>query len=87
MPQSDTVRRHVALVDDAALRFGMDLQDAAIRGVLRVDEISEAVARCTLCSNPEACEVWLAKKSKKSGSLPAFCRNKKLFARLGGLVT
>lgn len=87
MPQSDTVRRHVALVDDAAACIGMDLQEAAIRGALRIDEISDAVARCADCANPEGCEAWLSADNGKRGALPSFCRNKKLFGRVGGMLT
>ncbi|MCP4819979.1 MAG: hypothetical protein GY883_12375 [Shimia sp.] len=84
MPQSETVKRHVALMDDAAARVGMDLQEAAIRGALRVEEIQRAVTRCTGCTQSEACEVWLAGSGTE---LPEFCANKAMFERVGGRLT
>ncbi|TCL08852.1 hypothetical protein BXY66_0893 [Shimia isoporae] len=87
MPKAQNLRRHVALMDNAARRVGMDLQEAAIRGALRVDEISDAVVRCTNCPKPDACEAWLMKGPGTKGDLPEFCRNKVMFSRVGAVLT
>jgi hypothetical protein len=77
------LRHHAALLDDTASRLGMDLQEAAIRGALRFDEISEAVLRCTTCSEPEACAKWL-KADDAVVAAPHYCRNTQLLKRLQG---
>ena len=77
------LRHHAALLDDTASRLGMDLQEAAIRGALKFDEISEAVLRCTTCSQPEDC----AQRLQEDGAVvatPHYCRNTALLKRLQG---
>lgn len=84
MPQSQTVKRHVRLMDDVATRVGMNLQEAAIRGALRIEEIQKAVTRCGACPDPDACEAWLAGSEQ---SVPPFCQNKAMFERVGRRLT
>ncbi len=43
------LKTHAALFDRMAETVGLDLQEEAISGRLRFDEISEAVLRCTRC--------------------------------------
>jgi hypothetical protein len=81
MPHTKTVRRHVDLLEDAAGIFGIDLQDAAIRGTLQMDEIADAVLRCTSCSDPDACEGLVKSSHGAAPSLPPFCQNIVLFQR------
>ncbi len=75
------LRLHAALLDDTGSRLGMDLQEAAIRGALKFEEISDAVLRCTTCSEPEACAHWL-KEEDAVVAAPHYCRNTKLLKRL-----
>ena len=82
MPQTQKIKRHAALFDGAASRIGVDLQEAAIRGALRFEEISEAVVRCTGCPKPDDCAVWLAQEGGPADGLPAYCRNIPLLDRL-----
>lgn len=75
------LRLHAALLDDTASRLGMDLQEAAIRGALKFEEISDAVQRCSTCSEPEACAHWLQEEGAAVAA-PHYCRNTKLLKRL-----
>jgi hypothetical protein len=81
--QSDkTLKRHAALVDRMAGTLGLDLEESALRGELRVDEIGDAVLACTGCESPGACEHWLDAHGDGSDQPPDYCRNAGLFARL-----
>ena len=77
------LRHHAALFDDTASRLGLDLQEAAIRGALKFEAISDAILRCTGCSEPEACARWL-KEEGAVVAVPQFCRNTNLLKRLQG---
>ncbi|MCG7519360.1 DUF6455 family protein [Ruegeria sp. Ofav3-42] len=81
MPGKDTLKRHAELVDNMATRVGVDLEDAAISGKVTIDEISEAVIRCSACSNPDHCEGLLAEPDH-DGKTPEYCKNKELLDRL-----
>ncbi len=59
MQHPRTLKRHAALVDGMATARGIDLEETLMRGEISVDEISDAVLRCTACSNPEHCAGWL----------------------------
>ncbi|WP_270728356.1 DUF6455 family protein [Shimia sp. Alg240-R146] len=82
MPHIPKLRRHVALMDEAAKRIGMDLQEAALCGALEVREIEQAVERCMRCPLPDTCETWRLTAENKAHGLPPFCRNKDLFNRI-----
>ncbi|KPA23178.1 hypothetical protein shim_14730 [Shimia sp. SK013] len=82
MPNIPKLRRHVALMDEAAKRIGMDLQEAAIRGALAVGEIQQAVERCTRCPLPDVCETWRAPAENSEQRVPPFCQNRDLFNRI-----
>lgn len=77
-----TLKHHANLMDDAASKVGIDLQDAALRGALRFDDISDAVLRCTACTNPAGCAKWLAADSDLAPQLPQYCENKSTFEGL-----
>lgn len=81
MSHRDTLKRHASLVDEMATTLGIDLQEAAIGGALRVDEISEAVLRCSDCPNPGHCESFLA-ENKAVSRTPEYCQNQELLRRL-----
>lgn len=81
MSDRETLRRHAGLVDEMATRLGVDLQEAAIDGALRVDEISEAVLRCTGCPNPGHCESFLGENQTVTRT-PEYCQNQDLLKRL-----
>ena len=80
---TDTVdlRRHAILVDSMAGALGIDLEEAALRGELHMDEISDAVLRCVGCTNPEHCAHMLADTPKLTAT-PGYCRNRELMTRL-----
>lgn len=81
MSRREELRRHAALVDRMALTLGVDLQEAAIGGSVSIDEITDAVLRCTGCTNPYHCDRALALQNS-DGQPPEYCRNQELLARL-----
>ena len=81
MQSQNVLKRHAKLVDQMAETLGIDLEEAALRGDVAIDEISDAVLRCTACSNPDHCEGWLAGHDK-ADSTPGYCRNADLMDRL-----
>ncbi|KIC41647.1 hypothetical protein RA27_09870 [Ruegeria sp. ANG-R] len=81
MSDRETLRRHAGLVDKMATTLGVDLQEVAIEGSLRFDEISDAVLRCAECPNPGHCEAFLARYPAASKA-PEYCRNTELLSRL-----
>ena len=81
MQDRDTLKRHAALLDGMAARIGVDLEEAALAGRVTVDEISEAVLRCTGCAGPEHCAALLTAPAQ-AATAPGYCRNRDLMARL-----
>lgn len=83
MTERTVLKRHAELVDRMAVRLGIDLQEAALRGQLDIDQISDAVLNCTGCAEPFHCSAWLDDPSAGTTSrTPGYCRNRDLFARL-----
>ncbi|APG47705.1 DUF6455 family protein [Phaeobacter porticola] len=82
MTSQADLKTHAALFDRMAETVGLDLQDEAISGRLRVDEIGEAVLRCTRCGGVAACHKWLAKGLRPGSEAPDFCRNRDLLSYL-----
>lgn len=81
MSNREGLRRHAELVDQMATKLGVDLQHAAIGGAVSVDEITDAVLRCTGCTNPNHCENILA-SAASAGLPPEYCKNLDLLKRL-----
>jgi len=81
MPSRDTLRLHAGLVDDMARMLDIDLEEAAIEGQISVDQISDAVLRCTNCPSPKHCQDLLEQNARLS-STPEYCRNQELLQRL-----
>lgn len=79
MANQDQLRKHAALVDRMATARGLDLEEAALRGKITPDGISDAVLNCTGCTNPDACGHWLDAHSGTADSGPSYCRNAELF--------
>ncbi|TDE36690.1 DUF6455 family protein [Antarcticimicrobium sediminis] len=79
MQDRDTLKRHAALVDQMVSALGADLEEAALAGRVTIDEISDAVLRCTGCNNPAHCASLVAARVEVA---PAYCRNRDLMARL-----
>ncbi len=82
MTNQKTLRRHADLVDRMATTLGLDLQELAMAGQIRFDTISDAVLRCTGCSNAEGCEHWLSMQNGVAPETPDMCRNADLFQML-----
>jgi len=73
MPNTKTLKRHAALVDRMAASLGVDLEENVLRARASMDELTDAVLRCTGCSNADHCEhVHLM---ADTGRTPSYCRN------------
>ncbi|MFA3918948.1 DUF6455 family protein [Ruegeria hyattellae] len=81
MQSPKVLKRHASLVDRMARAVGVDLEESAMCGDLKFDEIADAVLTCTGCSNPEHCESWLS-VNDSAGAAPGYCRNTELLKRL-----
>lgn len=82
MPSRTDYTRHARLVDHMADRLGIDLDEQMMRGRLRASEIDDAVLSCTGCTQPGACDAWLAARTGTAPDAPAYCRNVALFDAL-----
>ncbi|MBY6057375.1 hypothetical protein KUV26_06250 [Leisingera daeponensis] len=76
------LKTHAELFDRMACAVGLDLEEEAVSGTLRFDEIAEAVLRCTRCGGVGACRKWLADGVRPSAAAPDFCRNRDLLGYL-----
>lgn len=82
MPHRTLLRHHAELFDRMAAAAGLDLEEQAVSGVFKFDEIAEAVLRCSRCGNAAACRRWLAAAAGPAAAPPDFCRNRDLLAYL-----
>lgn len=82
MQNRDVLKHHADLMDRMATRAGVDLEEATMRGDMPMEEIADAVLRCTNCSAPEACAAMLANSEDPSDRVPSYCRNKSLIDEL-----
>ena len=82
MLSKDVLTRHANLVDRMADHIGVDIEEATLRGDASIDDITDAVLRCTACSDPDHCTAWLDAQSATGQSMPAYCRNSDFFSRL-----
>lgn len=81
MPNRETLRLHAGLFDRMATKLGVDLESAAIDGDVSIDQISDAVIRCTDCPNPAYCQAFLD-HSEVAQRTPEYCRNQDLLRKL-----
>lgn len=76
------LERHEGLVQAMAQARGVDIGGALATGDLSATELRSAVFRCTACSDPDACEEWLARHPDGADRTPPYCRNTETLARL-----
>ncbi|AHD00194.1 DUF6455 family protein [Leisingera methylohalidivorans] len=76
------LKKHAELFDRMAGAVGLDLEEEAVAGTLRFDEIAEAVLRCGRCGGVGACRQWLSEGLRPGAEAPDFCRNRDLLAYL-----
>ncbi len=81
MTMKQNLKAHAALVDRMAQTVGVDLEDAVLQGAARLDDLADAVLRCTDCSDPCHCAGWLDKAEHRDAP-PSYCRNTALFLAL-----
>jgi Family of unknown function (DUF6455) len=84
MQNRSVLKRHAQLVDRMASALGLDLEEAGMRGDLPASEVTDAVLRCTGCTDPDACERWLDDHPQGAAATPGHCRNSDLFRQLKG---
>ncbi|WP_037308408.1 DUF6455 family protein [Ruegeria halocynthiae] len=77
----ETLKRHAGMVDQMATKLGVDLQSAAIEGEVSIDQLSDAVLRCTDCPNPGHCQSFL-NRPDPARQAPEYCRNQELLTKL-----
>lgn len=82
MPGQRDIKRHAILVDHMANALGVDLEEQMLRGSLSFGALEDAVLSCTNCTQPCACESWLATRTEAANAPPSFCRNTDLFLSL-----
>lgn len=82
MQSRSTLKRHAALVDRMATAQGIDLEEQVLRGNLSIGELEDAVLRCTGCTDPGACDHWLAAQESPADAAPDYCRNAHVFREL-----
>ncbi len=82
MTRYSKLDHHADLVADMAKVRDVDIGQAMIDGKLSASEYRNAVRRCTGCTSPEACAVWLSEHPDGADAAPEFCRNGHLFERL-----
>lgn len=85
MRDETTFDRHASLVERMAQTQGVDLEEAILRGALSEEDRTAAILSCTNCTQPGACQHWLAAQeaaSKTGETPPEYCRNTPLFSDL-----
>ncbi|WP_071672568.1 DUF6455 family protein [Nioella nitratireducens] len=83
-PLGDPVR-HFWLAQSMAKTAGVDLADAAHKGLISQQEWAGTVTRCRGCSWVEECERWLQGHDLSGAeAAPADCVNAGVFDRLRG---
>jgi len=82
MADRDLLKRHAALLDQMAETIGVDLQDAAIRGELRMGELGDAVLDCAQCARSGECISWMESSAKTASQPPEYCLNRAVLVRL-----
>ncbi|WP_170374306.1 MULTISPECIES: DUF6455 family protein [Ruegeria] len=81
MPDQEVLKFHAGLVDQMATKLGVDLQQSAIEGDVSIDQLSDAVLRCTGCANPNHCQSFLQQPAQ-AGQTPEYCRNQEMLRKL-----
>ena len=82
MTDPEVLKTHANLFDRMGQAMGLDLEQEAIDGTLRFEEIAEAVLRCTRCTCPKVCDRTLASLEGEIERTPDYCRNADLLAYL-----
>lgn len=82
MTDPQTLKTHAGLFDRMSRAMGLDLEQEAVEGTLRFEEIAEAVLRCTRCACPKACDRTLTSLEGEIERTPDYCRNADLLAFL-----
>ncbi|TNJ48526.1 DUF6455 family protein [Phaeobacter sp. B1627] len=82
MTDPEVLKTHASLFDRMGQAMGLDLEEEAVKGTLRFEEIAEAVLRCTRCSCSRICDRYMAGLEAEITRTPDYCRNADLLAYL-----
>ena len=83
MTDPEVLKTHARLFDRMGQTMGLDLEEEAVRGRLRFEEIAEAVLRCTRCTCSGICDRKLAGlEGRRPDHAPDYCRNGDLLSYL-----
>lgn len=78
-----SVNHHATLVARMAETLGLDLSAALSAGQISSQEWRDAVVACCGCSQPGACQHWLAEQQPgQAEATPDYCENQDMMARL-----
>lgn len=81
MPDRKTAKKHAFLFDEMAKQLGHDMQQHAIDGDISIDELTDALVRCSRCGEAGDCAKRLS-AGQINGETPSYCENKDLFKTL-----
>ena len=73
---------HADLMKAMSRRAGIDLGDEIAQGRLRAERFRGAVLTCARCRHTGECEALLSAPAESVSSVPNYCLNKGLLARL-----
>ncbi len=72
----EQLRRYRGEVEDYRTDLEMKIEEATLRGELPMDDLAEAVLRCTGCTNADGCDHWLDDHANGGAEhAPEYCRN------------
>lgn len=77
--------RHAAMMNRMAQQMGADLTAEMAEGRMSGEGWKDALVRCTGCTEPEACMVWLSEHDPDTNPAkapPAYCENRLMMSRL-----
>ncbi|WP_460273970.1 DUF6455 family protein [Celeribacter sp. ULVN23_4] len=73
---------HERLMNRMAQTLGVDFDEKIQRGECDEEQMEFRVHRCIGCSDPQACESFLASHEHGADAAPSYCRNKDDLERL-----
>ncbi len=79
---SDPTKPQAELLDRMVKRMKRDLEQEVRLGKLDPDDLSEAIARCQTCDNPDDCRHWMTREDTADAPAPLYCRNRALMLKL-----
>jgi hypothetical protein len=86
MSNARNLNRHAAMMNRMAQVMRVDLTAEMAQGRLSGEDWKDAVVRCTSCSQPEECTLWLSEHDPddelSAEDPPQYCENRLMLKRL-----